>query len=203
MKTDAPFHLDFVLEQKAIDDGDDGETYIQGYASDFGLDRQDEAFEKGAFQKGIDEYMKNPVMLYHHKYDEPLGQVQEIENREEGLWIKARLDAPEPGTASADHIRKVRSGTIKGFSVGGKFHRRKGTDGRPRIHTADILEISVTPTPVNPRTLLEIAGKAFPSEDEPTDDVKALTERLDALAEVFASAQKLIDARTTSTEESL
>jgi HK97 family phage prohead protease len=197
VKLDAPFHLDFVLEgQKAIIEGDDGETYIQGYASDFGLDRQNEAFEPGAFEKGMREFMKNPVVLYHHKHDEPLGMITEFENRADGLWVKGRLDAPEPGTKAADHIRKVRSGTIRGFSVGGKFHRRKNGDGRPLIHTADILEISLTPTPVNPRTLAEVAGKAFPSEDEPEADFQALADRLTAVSELFERAEKAIASKT-------
>lgn len=204
VKTDAPFHLDFVLDRKAaINDGEDGEVYVQGFASDFGLDRQDEAFEEGAFQKGMEEFMKNPVILYHHHFDEPLGKITEFENRKEGLWVKGRLDVPEPGTKAADIVRKVRSGTIRGFSVGGKFHRRKGPDGRARIHTADMHEISLTPLPINPRSLAEVAGKAFPDEAPEGDtDLKALVARIAELAEVFERAEKLIEGKAkVSTEK--
>lgn len=174
VKTEAPFQLDFALEAKATVTESDGATYIEGYASDFGLDRQDEAFENGAFEAGMKSYMEsNPVLLYHHKYDQALGQIEEFEHRKAGLWVKARVDDPEPGTFLADVVRKIKTGTIRGFSVGGRFHRRQTPSG-PRIHTADIAEISVTPFPVNPRTLFAVAGKAFGETDELTELVSRL-----------------------------
>jgi len=191
VKLEAPYQLDFVLERKAeTGETDDGSVWIQGYASDFGLDRQDEAFEPDAFKKGMSEFMKNPVVLYHHKMDQALGQVTEFDHRPEGLWIKARLDQAEPGTPTADIIRKVQSGTIRGMSVGGRFHRRKGPDGKPRIYRAEIAELSLTPMPVNPRTLLAVAGKAFEddrleSDDPNAVDLKGLHERLSRLSEAF------------------
>ena len=201
LKLDAPYTLDFILERKA-DSGrdDDGSVYIEGYASDFGLDRQDEAFEPNAFKKGMANFMKNPVVLYHHKMDEALGQVTEFDNRPEGLWVKARLDEAEPGTKAADIIRKVLSGTIRGMSVGGRFHRRIGSDGKPRIHTADIRELSLTPMPVNPRTLLAVAGKAFDDDELEADDpgavdLKGLHDRLTALSEVFDRVEAQLEAK--------
>lgn len=187
MKLDAPFQLDFLLDSKAVVDTDteDGSVYVQGYASDFGLDRQDEIFEPGAFEEGMKAFRKNPVVLYHHKHDQPLGQVTEFEHRPEGLWVKARLDAPEPNTNTADIVKKVVSGTIRGFSIGGKFHRRKQSGGQTRIHAADILELSLTPTPVNPRTLAEVATKAFPGDEEDTKAYDELTQRLQDAGDLF------------------
>ena len=201
MKLDAPFQLDLTLDAKAsVSEDDDGSVWVEGYASDFGLDRQDEAFEPGAFEKGMKNFMKNPVILYHHKMDEAMGQVKEFEHRNDGLWIKARLDAAEPGTAAADRLRKVKSGTIRGMSVGGKFHRRKGPDGKARIFQADLLEISLTPTPINPRSLLGVVGKAFGDEELEADDAKSIDlgpmmERLERVAGVFAKVGEVIEAK--------
>lgn len=204
MKTEAPFQLDFTLEGKAARVTEhDGAVYIEGYAAEFDLDRQDEAFEPGAFEAGMKAFMNsNPVLLYHHKYDKALGQIESFEHRPDGLYVKARVDEAEPGTELADVVRKIKTGTIRGFSVGGRFKRRMGTDGRPRIHTADIAEISVTPFPINPRTLFAVAGKAFGDEDEMKLDQLAqrladVADRFEELEGKAASAKKRAEAKYT------
>lgn len=179
-RTEAPFQFDFLIDTKAtIEETEDG-IWIEGYASDFGMDRQDEAFEPGAFEKGMQEFMKNPVLLYHHKFDQAMGHIKSFEHRSDGLWIKAWVDKPEPHTTLADVYRKIKSGTIRGFSVGGKFYRKvKG-----KIHTADLIEVSITPTPVNPRSIFAVAGKAFGDTTELDGAMAVLDEVGDAFARV-------------------
>lgn len=186
MKLEAPFAIDFTLDGKAVEAADGG-LIVEGYASNFDFDRQDEAFEPGAFTKGMERFMAtNPVLLYHHHPDQALGRVLEWAVKSAGLWIKAHLDKPEPGTPLADVFRKVASGTIKGFSVGGIFKRRQDSEGRTRIHDADFAEISVTPLPINGTTTISaVYQKAF-SEEPPSVDTKALTDLADRL-------EKLVD----------
>lgn len=189
MKTSAAFTYDFVLDGKAVRDEDD-HLIIEGYAADFGFDRMDEAFEEGAFDLGMKAFMEsNPILCYHHKYDIALGEVLEWEKKAAGPWVKARVDRPEPGTDLMDVYRKIKSGVIKGFSIGGKWHRRMGDDGKPRIYKADVAELSVTPLPINPRTLFEVAGKAF-GEDPDLVEAEATLDRIEALL------QRLSDARS-------
>lgn len=190
MKTEAPFHHDFLLDSKAAVREEDDHLIIEGLAADFGFDRQDEAFEPGAFDDGMKAYLReNPIICYHHKYDLALGQALEWEKKSEGPWIKARIDRPEPHTQLMDVYNKIKSGVIRGFSVGGKFHRRKGADGRMRIHRADIAEISVTPLPVNPRTLFAVAGKAF-GEDPDLAEAEAAIQRI---TEMFERVERALD----------
>lgn len=193
MKTEAPFQLDFVLDQKAaISEQDDGSLLIEGYASDFGYDRQDEAFEPGAFDQGMKAFMdSNPIVVYHHKYDKAMGRVLDWEKKAQGIWVKAQVDKAEPGTELADVFRKVENGTIRGFSIGGKFHRRPGADGRARIFKADVAELSITPLPINPRTLFAVAGKAFGEDLE--FDAKAAEERLNEVRTILED----LEAKTT------
>jgi HK97 family phage prohead protease len=160
----AEFNMDFLLDQKAVDltEDENGDLYISGYASDFEVDRQDEAFEPGCFERGLKTFMEtNPVMLYHHKYDHALGQFVDARIDAKGLWVKGRVDRPAPGSWAEDVFNKIKRGTIKAFSVGGIFRRRMTSNG-PRIYDVDLGEISVTPFPVNPRTTFAVvAGKAF------------------------------------------
>jgi HK97 family phage prohead protease len=178
--------LDFGLEGKSMT-SDSGALYVEGYAAGWGLDRGDEAFEPGAFESSLERYMQtNPVLCYHHKYDMALGVVEDAHVDARGLFIRARLDAPEPGTIFADIFRKVKSGTIKGFSVGGRF-KRKMTPQGPRIHTAELVEISVTPLPMEPGSLFTVAGKALDTESTAAQ----LAKLGEALARMNEAADKL------------
>lgn len=150
------------MEESVTVDPESGDLYIEGLASDFDLDRQGEAFEPGAFQKGLKSFMDtNPILLYHHKFDQALGQVVAADLSPEGLHVKARVDKPATGSWAEDVFNKIRRGTVKAFSVGGIFKRHMTPKG-PRIFDVDLGEVSVTPFPVNPRTTFAVvAGKAF------------------------------------------
>lgn len=164
MKEQAPFQLDFALDADARVELDGKALRIEGYAAGFDRDREGEAFMPGVFDKGLEKYFRrNPVLCYHHHTDQALGVVEEAKLDGKGLFVKARLDDPHPASPLADVYNKVKSGTIKGFSVGGIF-KRKMTPHGPRIHEADVAEISVTPVPMEPGSLFAIAGKAFGSE---------------------------------------
>jgi len=159
--TEADFTLDVTLPGAKSATETDGDIIIEGLASDFGLDRQDEAFMPGAFTDAIDKFLTtNPILLFDHQNSKALGQVLALEPRTEGLYMKARIDEPTEGSWAEDVVRKVRRGTIRGLSVRGLFKRTMTPRG-PRIHEADLAEISVTPLPVNPRTLFGVAQKSF------------------------------------------
>ncbi len=193
MRADAQFEYDFVVEGKAVEDPDDGSLIVEGYATGFKEDRQNEAFEPGAFEEGMKAYMaKNPVILYHHKKDFALGHMLEYENRAQGTWVKGVLDKPEPMTPAADVFNKVKSGTIRGWSVGGIFHRHRTPKG-PRIHTADVMEMSLTPLPVESNSLVQVAGKAF--SDDPDPDLTARVDRIDKLSAIF---DRIIEGKAVS-----
>jgi HK97 family phage prohead protease len=182
MREAAPFQLDVLLDAKAdVAEADSGDgLWIEGWASDFEVDRQDEAFEPNAFTKAIAQYLKNPVLLYHHMSDKAVGQVKDLKLVDgQGMYVKAWLDKPADGTEDANIYNKVKSKTIRAFSVGGIF-RRKMTPHGPRIHEVDLREISITPLPVNPRSLFEVAGKAFGSEPDLAAAIAGLDAALDA-----------------------
>jgi len=189
------FNWEFNLEGKAVEE--DGDLFIAGYASDFDIDRDGEYIAPGALQKALDAYMENPVLCYHHKMSEAMGQVVEARVDGKGLWIKARVDQPEPGTEAANRFRQVAKGTLRGFSIGG-FFKKAVERGRTMIREIDLVEISLTPTPVNPRTLGTVVGKAL--HDEMNMDIGSEEEEtslLDALetglTSVLVANSELLD----------
>lgn len=198
MKDSAAFTFDFALDAESRVELEGKALRIEGYAAGFDRDREGEAFMPGVFDKGLEKYFeRNPVLCYHHHTDQALGVVEEAKLDGKGLFVKARLDDPEPGTPLADVWNKVKSGTIKGFSVGGIFKRTMTPQG-PRIHTADIAEISVTPVPMEPSSLFALAGKAFGSDSELDDAISGLNElfnTLEGLAGKAVSAEKRRNAK--------
>lgn len=114
--------------------------------------------------------------------DKAVGQVKDLKLVDgQGMYVKAWLDKPADGTEDANIYNKVKSKTIRAFSVGGVF-RRKMTPRGPRIHEVDLREISITPLPVNPRSLFELAGKAFgndAADEEAFAALAALSTALD------------------------
>jgi HK97 family phage prohead protease len=193
MKTEADFQLESFIDAKAqVSENPDGSIVIEGMASDWGVDDQDELFEPGAFQKGIDNFLStNPVLLYHHDGGKALGQVLELKENQQGLWMKARIDPPAEGSWAEDVVNKVKRGTVRGLSVAGKFRRRMGADGFPRIYEAGLREISVTPLPVHPKTVFAVSAKAFTeySEYPAAEEIAGLQGSVNRLEGLFSTLE--------------
>lgn len=189
MEQTAPFTLDFALDGKAVAEVEsDGRLRIEGYAAGFNTDREDEAFLPGVFERGLDKYFKeNPVLCYHHHTDQALGKVEDVKLDGKGLFVRAVLDDPEPNTPLADVYNKVKSGTIRGFSVGGIFKRKLVQGKGVRIHKADVAEISVTPVPMEPGSLFALAGKAFGTDEDLDASLAAL--------EAFSTALDTLESK--------
>lgn len=176
--------FEFGVKAVEVHEDDSGDLILEGYAADFQTDRDKEAFEPGAFEQGLKAFLENPVLLYHHKPDHQLGVVEEAQLDGKGLRIRARIAKPAPGSWAEHVYGLVKRGMMRGFSVGGAFARRMTAAGQ-RIYDVDLQEVSVTPLPVNPRTLFSVAGKAFGEESE----VDALERAVDSLDAVLTALE--------------
>lgn len=208
------FRYDFALEGKAVGDQtvtveENGDLTIEGYAAVFeGMDRENENFTDGAFQRGIKSFLEGQAGLcYHHKHDKLLGKVTHLsEEQGKGLKMTARVDGaikthPELGT----YYQQIKNGSLNALSVGG-FFKRKLTEMGQKIVGCDFTEISVTPVPVHPGTRFSVvAGKALTADLEapagvqlPTfvegelreDDWYAVQSALNSLGRIYASLEK-------------
>jgi HK97 family phage prohead protease len=186
---------EFELGVKAVEvsEADDGTLYIEGLASDFQTDRDLEAFEPDAFTRGLKAYLDNPILLYHHSPDKQLGQVTDAFLDKAGLHIKAMIPKPPAGSWAELIYDQVKRGIMRGFSVGGAFRRRMTSMG-PRIYDVDLQEISVTPLPVNPRTMFAVAGKAFGDNDD-AEQFQRLWSGLEGVDAAFTSALERVSQR--------
>lgn len=188
--SEASFHLDAWLPgYKAVHD--EGDVIIEGYAADFNRDRENEFFVPGAFERAV-EGAKGAPLLYHHDPSHSLGNIEDLQLRDDGLWIKARV-AKATAPRDVDIVDKIKRGIIRGLSVGGRM--KKNPNGM--IDSIDLREISVTPLPVNPRTLFAVAQKAFAAEDDDDcgcQDAKKAEEVREWFEEQLAATEDALDA---------
>lgn len=133
-------HLDFAIHRKNIDD--DG-IRIEGFASTDDVDRVGDVIPAGAWD--LDNYQKNKIILFNHNYDEPIGKAEEIEVRENGLYVKCLID---PMTKAG---RQIENDVLKAFSVGFILKDAKYDSNTNTFVLTDVelLEVSVVSVPAN------------------------------------------------------
>jgi HK97 family phage prohead protease len=200
------------ISPDTITELEDGDLLIEGWAANFdGIDRDGENFAPGAFQRGIENFLRGQAALcYHHKSDHGIGSVVDLKEVEgKGLYMKARVDH-QPESSPLRYIYNgIKKGTYKGLSVGGFFKRAMTTLGQ-RIADVDMTEISVTPVPVHAGTGFNVvAGKALdvgtPEEESDGPTIEDLERAVAALGplvgkfEEFKALPKSYDASAAST----
>ena len=107
----------------------------------------------------FDRLTHSPMVLYQHGQDQTLkrtvvGRVVSKTEDDIGLWVEAQITAAKQ---YADAIRKLVAEGHLGWSSGSVPHlvqRVKGTrPGTAEITSWPIVELSLTPTPTEPRTI--------------------------------------------------
>jgi HK97 family phage prohead protease len=146
-----------------------GDLKLLGYASTWTLDRDNEYVEKSAFDGSLEKYLgQNPILLWQHDLERPIGRVEAALVDEHGLHVRAHVPKPEPGEPDWAHLayNKIKSGIIKTFSIGGFFER--GVKGGKRvINGVDLFEISVVSVPSNPDSIFAAAVKSLEGRHRP------------------------------------
>lgn len=167
------FHADFVFTKAKEEES--GDLVLVGYASTWGIDRDNERVDPRAFDDSLEKYLaKNPIVLYQHNPEWPIGNVISGEVDAYGLRVKALIPRPADGEAEWAHTayQKIKAGILKTFSIGGYMDREvKG--GEWVITRVELFEISVVAVPANPDSIFEAAVKALKDLDT---EARVLTE---------------------------
>ena len=145
---------------------DDGTIKIQGYASTNDTDRAGDVIEKDAWlQGGLDNFKNNPILLFNHDYNSPIGKATGLEVTDRGLKIDGII------SKSAGKIADmVKEGILGAFSVGFRVKDAdyiEQTDGL-RIKDAELFEVSVVSVPANQSAVFSVA-KSFDTDEEYAD----------------------------------
>ena len=186
---------------KTLGEDDDGGLDIKGSASTDALDRAVDMIESSARAKGgLENFINNPVILFNHNYDRPIGRAKEIGVTENGLELTARI------SKSAGEIKDlIKDGVLGAFSVGFKVKDAdyiSETDGY-KIKDAELFEVSVVSVPCNQNAVFSLA-KSFDSMEEYNQFKKDFiqeTSSIDANAKIEQSSEAKADKTETKMSE--
>lgn len=137
---------------------DEGDILIEGYAVVFNQpDREHDRFESSALDDALRRFKERGYLgiSHHHKTSVALGSVLEMHKTPRGVYIVGRIDKQVSSSPWYSHYEAIRRGGVRGLSIGAgkKFVRERLPDGTRSIaHVEDLIEISVTATPVSPDT---------------------------------------------------
>ena len=143
-------------------DGKTTSITIEGYASTTDIDRQGDVVPVSVWEKGIQNYLKNPVILAYHDHSEPVGRMVEHRIDGKGLWIKARISS-----AANEVFNLVKDGVLTAFSIGFRIVDAEYNSAAELfvVKELELHEISVVSVPANQNTLFSLS-KAFDTAEE-------------------------------------
>ena len=151
---------------------DDGSIMIRGMASTADFDRAGDSISADAWTKGgLNNFEKNPIILFNHDYNRPIGRATGLKSTENGLELTAKISK-----AAKDVAELVKDGVLGAFSVGFRVKDAdylEETDGL-RIKDAELFEVSVVSVPCNQSATFSLA-KSFDSMSEYEDFKKTFT----------------------------
>ena len=163
MDKDKVLYLNSALSIKELVDpsSEQEAVYIEGYASTNDIDRVGDVIPPQVWKRGLENYLKNPIILAFHDHNDPIGRMIEHRVDKTGLWIKARI------SAAAEYFGLIKDGVLTAFSVGFKV---KDAEYNPTseiftVKELELIEISVVSVPANQNTLFSLS-KAFDDADD-------------------------------------
>jgi len=168
---------------------DDGSVMIRGMASTADFDRAGDSISAEAWQKGgLKNFEKNPIILFNHNYDKPIGRATGMKSGPTGLELEARISKSAPGNVT----ELVKDGVLGAFSVGFRVKDAdymEETDGL-MIKDAELFEVSVVSVPCNQAATFSLA-KSFDSTEEYEEFKKTFTNRVDLAGQSLANAEDI------------
>jgi len=176
---------------KALDE-DDGGVHICGMASTADFDRAGDTISAEAWTKGgLSNFEKNPIILFNHDYNKPIGRATGLKVTENGLELKAKISKSAP-----DHVAQlVKEGILGAFSVGFRVKDADyltETDGL-KIKDAELFEVSVVSVPCNQAATFSLA-KSFDSIEEYNEFKKTFKNSVDLAGQSLAKDEDSFEA---------
>jgi len=135
---------------------------IEGYASTVDTDRQGDIVPSTVWKSGVQNYLKNPVILAYHDHSEPIGRMVDHRIDSKGLWIKARISA-----AAGEVFNLIKDGVLTAFSIGFRISDAEYNAANELfvVKELELHEISVVSVPANQNTLFSLS-KSFETDEE-------------------------------------
>jgi HK97 family phage prohead protease len=153
--------LSFGFDVKAKEK--EGSIVIAGYANANTIDRCKERIDPSAWN--LDNYKKNPVVLFDHGHDPsfgnlPIGKARMVKASDGGLYCEVEISnsKTERITAIRDLIEE---GILKTFSVGFDPKTAEKEGDIAVIKDAELIEISAVPLPMNQDSTFSLMSRSL------------------------------------------
>lgn len=159
------FNSPFTVDEKSLPTAGDSGTesiYIEGYASTVDMDRTGDVVPASVWEKGIQNYLKNPIILAQHDYEDPIGRMTDYRVDSKGLWVKARISS-----AAEDYYGLIKDKVLTAFSIAFRIIDAEYNSAAEvfLIKELELIEISVVSIPCNQNTIFDLS-KAFDNVDD-------------------------------------
>ncbi|MCB1712522.1 MAG: HK97 family phage prohead protease, partial [Candidatus Riesia sp.] len=142
------FSSDFII--KADTPSEEEVLYIEGFASTDTVDRDNDIIPMSSWADpdAIKNYLKNPIVLAHHKRDMPVGTCEYLEAKDGGLFVKVKLVK----SVNSEIYSAVKNGILKTFSVGFRLNDLEYDEELDSfiLTKVELTEISIVSIPCNP-----------------------------------------------------
>lgn len=136
----------------------DSAVIIEGYANKFNSDAYNERMDPMSVK--LERFKQNPILLFNHDMNYPVGRVVEVESREDGLYVKAAVSPS--GHEKIAYVRElVADGTLCTFSVrfaGEQVVEDPDVAGGKLIKDWELQEVSIVSIPAQPDSTFSLAG---------------------------------------------
>ena len=170
---------------------EDGSVMVRGMASTADFDRAGDSILSEAWGKGgLGNFEKNPIILFNHDYNKPIGRATKVTPTKDGLHMEAKI------SKHAECAELIKDGVLGAFSVGFRVKDAdymKETDGL-QIKDAELFEVSVVSVPCNQAATFSLA-KSFDSEQDYEDFKKTFK------SEEVSSSQEIEMSEEVKTPE--
>ena len=140
-----------------ISEQDDNVIVVKGYANKYKWQGEVEVDSHGTSilpsAYDLEAYKLNPVILYMHDVNQPIGKCLIIKMTGEGLYIEAAIYKDvNPSVFNA-----VKNGVLNGFSIGIDIKSEQYSDILDAwiVSSGELIEISLVTTPSNTKSVVE------------------------------------------------
>ena len=166
---------------------------ISGYASTVDIDRHGDVIPTSVWEKGLENYIKNPVILAFHDHTQPVGRMTEHKVDAKGLWIKARISK-----AAEKVYQLIKDEVLTAFSVGFRIKDAEYNTAAEvfLVKDLELHEISVVSVPANQNTLFNLS-KSFNSVTEYREFIEQFAPQSESAKGLDTTRQ----AKSTTKEE--
>lgn len=166
----------------------DGSVVFEGYANKAIVDRGNDMIGKKAWK--LDNYKKNPIVLFNHDHTKPIGKMLDVKATDEGLWVKGKIsNSRDPDISRIRDL--VKEGILNSLSVGMRVHDEDRQNDVNVIKSAELHEISVVAVPMNQDSQFTASTKNM---EGPLVDVMEFITKEVGTAEVSKAYEKLHNA---------